>query len=284
MSQRPGARHARPSQVLTLPDERAGWGPPAGESATPPAPRGPLLARRAVIAVAGLIGLTLLVTAGTGGDRQPVPELDVATTDAVVDVLRLYEAEVTVTGAAAAHVDLFAVPGPAARARQLRLAAEELRAVLTELRSQPVAAGTPGASYVAHPDHDAVLALTERLAVDAALLGFLGDVHDSLYRGTGVVSLPQARERLVVEVLPTAGPDLALHWGRLLVTGIDGAGTRDDAEQARLDAAAEWATTAERLGPADGADLAAFLNGIDPAVLDVLDGHPVAGPPLRRLR
>ncbi|WP_108668621.1 hypothetical protein [Euzebya rosea] len=243
--------------------------------------------RRGVLVVGLLMGL-VLVTSSFGRDdagnaRVPM-RVDVATQDAVVDVLMLYSAEVDVADAAAAHVDPFGLPPLAVRARQLREATAALREGLVDLRIDQVAPNTPGQAYVDHPDHDALATVADEVATHAELLGFLGDVHDTLYGGAGAVGIPRARSLLDGQILPAGGPDAGMAWARGLLDAIDGRADASVVAAQRAAAGAEWTASANRLGPADGADLAAFLNGIDPGVLATLDGHPVAGPALQRLR
>ncbi len=285
-----GPRRTRPSQVIVLPDEGQDAGrsrPPTQDAVAATEPTARRWVRQGVVVVGVLMGLVLVTSAfgddDAGGTSAPM-RVDIATQDAVVDVLGLYAAEVAVADAAAAHVDPFGLPPLVVRARQLREATAALRARVAELRVEEVAPGTPGQAYVDHPDHDALAEVAAEVADRAELLGFLGDVHDAIYGGGGAVQLPQARRILDEQILLGDGPEAGMAWASGLLDAIDGRADPATVAAQRAAAGAEWAAVAARLGPADGEDLAAFLNGIDPGVLATLDGHPLAGPALQRLR
>jgi hypothetical protein len=278
-------RGLRPSQVLPLPDAGPRWAPPrppADDGGRRPGGRG---------VVAGILLVVVLVGGGSalvgdGGAVTPDLVTDVVTEDAVVTVLQLFAAEqavaATVAGAAEPAADVFALPGPSARAIALRDAAAAARTTLVATRGAGVGPGTPAATYAAHGDHDALLAVAEGLITHTADLGVLAELHATLLTGAATATAEQARTHLA-RIL--ARPEVALRsWAAALQQIIDGVGTPALADEARAMAAEEWRATAQRLAPAALTDLVAFLNGIDPGVLAALDGHPVAGPALARLR
>lgn len=230
--------------------------------------------------------LVLAVTATTGGDAPatPPPVTDVAAEDAVVAVLQLWVAERDLTAAVAAGTDPFALPGPTARAAGTDAVLAGHRTVLSTLQAEPPGPGTPAQDYVVDDDHAALARVAEEVAAHLRLLGFLDDVHRSLYGGAGVVAMEEARRVLQDQLDAGTMPAAAAAWGRGLRTALDGAPDPQAAATHRAAAAAEWQARAAAVGPADGADLVAFLNGIDPGVLAALDGHPLAGPALRALR
>lgn len=237
-----------------------------------------------VVVVAIAVVLTVVATSGGGGPSTPPPVTDLAAEDAVVAVLQLFVAEEDLTAAVAAGSDPFALPGPTARAAGIDEAVAAHRRVLSTVRADPPGPGTPAEDYVADGDHEALARVAGEVAAHLRLLGFLDDVHRSLYGGAGVVAMEEAR-RVLQDQLDTGGlPPAAAAWARGLRIALDGTPDPQLAATDRVAAAAEWQARAGAIGPADSADLVAFLNGVDPGVLAALDGHPLAGPALRALR
>lgn len=235
--------------------------------------------------------LVLLGGGGGAGGRGPGlvgggdgARVDVATEDAVVAVLSLHQAELDLSAAAASHVPLLAAPGPLGRASAIEQARAQAQTVLADLRQQPVAPGTPGQTYLAHPDHDALLDLAGDVAAQARTMALLGEVHAALLDSSGT-ALPPDPVAQLEQVRVTAGTaPAAAEWAGTLLAVLQGDGDRAAAASARRAAVDGWASTARRIGPAGGEDLVAFLNGIDPDVIAHLAGHPLAGPALQTLR
>ncbi len=253
----------RPSQVLGLPGDSTGWAPPGVRRPTGPADGGraeagdravrPTTRRRATLVVGVLTALALttaLVTSvgdASGGDRQdPAPELvtDIATEDAVVSVLQLFAAQVTLTGVASPDAGAFALPGPSGRAAALRDAAATVGSTLGALRDAEVAVGTHGRDYALDGDHDLLLEETLDVATLTDDLATLNDIHLTLLTGAGTADLRTAPAALadVVDRRPD-GPLGA--WAGTLQDGLDGDPSAASAAGAARDQAdALWRTRA----------------------------------------
>jgi hypothetical protein len=236
-----------------------------------------------------VIGVVLTTSqGGEPGPTSPAEEdagIDIATEDAVVGVLQLFATEVALTDAAATDGDAFALPGPAGRVQAMRQQVEVASGMLTATREAGLAPGTPGMTYAQDPDHDALLAAAAEVAAVGADLGYLNDLHLSLLTGSGTATLGDAPQRLSALSERYGTEPLGL-WATALaqVLATPGPEAAAVADGARAAAGASWVQTADRIAPAALDDLTAFLNGIDPAVLAALEGHPVAGPALQRLR
>lgn len=234
------------------------------------------------------VGLVALAVVGSGllGDSgaPPPAELttDVATEDAVVTVLQLFAAETALPDAVRDDGDPFALPGVLARAQALTRAIAQAEATLAATRDTEVAPGTPAATYASHSDHDVLLDVARGVADHATELSVLHEVHTTLLTGASTVTPDESRQHIAQA--QTSEHEQVRAWGLALQQVIDGPADPQGAEAARLAAGQDWRAEADRLAPAALQDLTAFLNGIDQGVLAALDGHPVAGPALQRLR
>ncbi|CAN5458670.1 hypothetical protein BH23ACT9_BH23ACT9_23670 [soil metagenome] len=275
---------------MPLPEPAPRWSPPPSPDRRtgPGGRRRPARAagRARWLTAAALVLVVLGVAALIGGGDAPgpAPVTDIATEDAVVGVLQVYVAEADLA-AVVTPITAFGLPGPAVRATALDELIQSTRTVLEQARQTDPAAGTPGATYTAHPDHDTLLGVAVDLAAETRELAFLTEVHATLFTGSGTVT-PDEVARGLQAVLTGAGGQPLRDWAQMLAQAAGGDRTVlvGPAEAARGAAGAHWEQQAARLAPAALPPLVHFLNGIDPGVIAALDGHPVAGPALRRLR
>jgi hypothetical protein len=265
--------------VLPLPGQARPPAAPPPDDARGPGRRRRLGVAAGALAAAAVLGGALLPGAGTA---PPPLVTDVVTEDAVVAVLRLFAAEAALADPLADPAAPFALPGPAGRAAALRDAAAAARAEVAALRDARVGPGTPAEDYAASPDHDALLQVVDDLVRHTEVVAGLEEVHATVTTGAAVTT-PAEAAAAVDRAAAEARPALRA-WAQALQAALARSGDAAQLAAARAAAQSAWRADADRVAPAALGDLTAFLSGIDPGVLAALDGHPVAGPALDRLR
>lgn len=295
-------RGVKPSQALPLPRPTSGWRPPTppqGGSDNPASPdsagtsgrrrrrAGSIGVGAVAVLIVVAVGATSTLSSGQAAPQATTPVTglvtDIATEDAIISLAQLYTAELALPASLGATARPFDLPGLVAKAAALQQAVDRVGVTLSDLRAQDIAPGTPGGDYAANTTHDALLSYAQDLATHTTDLALLDSFHQTLFAGAGTITTDRALSGLQDVVARTGDRPLGA-WAASLIGVLNGTTPAVPDDGIRQAAGQEWTAAADRLAPAGLADLTEFLNGIDPGVIAALDGHPVAGPVLRRLR
>jgi hypothetical protein len=275
----------RPSEVFGRPGVPTPVPSGAERPADRPArrrPRWPAIAGLAVLAVVGIALLAAPSQVGEGG--VPPAVVDVVSEDQAIAALALYRAQAEAQEALAVGRSLYAPPGPSV----VRVAADDAAAVLDQRLAAARAIGDADPAvraYWSDPAHDDLRARLKGAAVAIAEVNLLVAVHDTIYDGAGSIPLESAQFELTSRYLTGQAPATPMaDWGRALLDELDGADARGAAEEARARTDAWWAEQAGQLSPVATEALRAYLGGLPESTLRGLEGHPLAGPGLTRLR
>ncbi len=274
------ARAARPSDIYRLPQQ-----PRPTPSPTPPPPPEPPRRRcPAWVVAAGIIAAILIVSGVVRGASDPAPDdapiVDVVNEDQAVAALRLYGAQMSAISDLRAREDIFATPGPGDAAAAARRGADEVEAALTAARSMPD--NSLAAVYWNSGEHAVVIDELNDVYIDARDIALLAATHDSLYSGTGAISLPDAYDQLNNRFANRRHPELN-RWAEALVDQIERRERTSDAVAFRESAGRVWADQLRTLHPGAVQPLRRYLQSLSPTTIENLRGHPVAGPALRQL-
>jgi hypothetical protein len=256
---------------------------PEEDEDPPRRPRWAALAGVAVLAIVGAAVLGAPDDVGEGGIAPAV--VDVVSEDQAIAALAIYRAQAEARDSLLLDRSLYAPPGPSVLIREAEDAANEVRARLDAARSIPDADPTVR-SYWAANEHDDYVQRLELAVVGIREINLLAATHDTIFDGAGAVSLPSAEQELTSRYLTgTVDESTPLaEWGRALLAELDGADDRGRAETARAATDAWWAERASELAPPATEPLRAYLGGLPSSTLTGLEGHPLAGPGLSRLR
>lgn len=274
-----------PSRVFGRPETAAA--PPTPDAPRPPRRGGRLRGTLVVVLLLALVGGTGALVApdevGEGG--VPPARVDIVSEEQAIAALALYGAQAEVYDEFARIDSLYAPPGPVALIERLRDGAVESERRRFEARGLPEQ-DTAFREYAERADH----AFFHSGLMDSwrttGEISLLLAVHDSLYDGAGSIQLPDAQLQLtsLFETGTTvSGPHL--EWGQSLLAEVDGQDRRADAERLRVETDHWWrGAVLEHARPAAQEPLRAYLGGLPEPTLTGLEGHPVAGPALQRLR
>jgi hypothetical protein len=274
----------RPSDIYGPPGADPGGGAPW--QGPPPEPRGlrwPAIAGASLLVVVAIGVLSAPRQVGEGG--IPPAVVDIVSEDQAIASLALYRAQAEVADALIVPGSLSAPPGPDVLLRSADAGAVEVAARLADARG--IADADPAArTYWSDPAHDALLVRLRAAAGALSEYTLLAATHDSIYGGAGAIPLETAQFELTSRYA-TGGPDpsgpLAL-WGRALLAELDGQDAAAASAQARAAADPWWRERADALAPVQVDALRAYLGGLPESTRAGLEGHPVAGPGLARLR
>lgn len=274
-------RAARPSDIHRLPEQTR----PNPHLTPPPPPPEPPRRRLPTWATAvGTVAAMLIVSGALRGAPDPSPEdvpiVDVVTEDQAVTALRLYSAQASAVSNLQAREDIFANPGPADAAAAARQGVAEVQAALTAARSMPD--DSLAAVYWNSGEHAVVIDKLNEVYRDARDIALLAATHDSLYGGTGAISLPEAYDQLNNRFSNPRHPELN-RWAEALVDQIEQQERMVDAVNFRESVGRMWAEQLGTLRPGAVLPLRRYLGSLPPVTVDNLRGHPVTGPPLQQL-
>lgn len=274
-------RQLRPSQVFGRPDDPSATAlldPPKGSPPTRRRPPRWALALAAVVtlAVGGLLAAPQPLDPLTG--RPQV--VDLSNVDQAVAVLAVYGAEAAVVEEARGTADIYAVPGPGDAAARLTAHGEEIGLLLATARAQS-GVHALAAAYANAGAHDELRHSVEQAATVARELALLAAAHDSVYGGAGAVTALEVQQGLT-SLLGTAAGVRAV-WAQALLEQTDGVDRRVQAEQARSEAAVQWAARVRGLNVAAEPALRDYVAALPDALRDRLEQHPVAAPALARI-
>jgi len=238
------------------------------------------------MAVAGVIAAGLiiagLVRGATGAAPGDVPLVDIVSEDQAIAALRLYGAEAFTIDEIRTRADIYAAPGPHDAAQVLVRGADDVKDALEAAQKVP----NGDALFSTYVNDDSHPTLRGFFGDDAQLAGkiaLLSDTHDTLYSGTGSVPLGEASTRLNNIVADGSTPSPLHDWAIALLEQMEDRNRVQQAAEARAASQHLWASAIQSLEPIGVAELQTYINGLPAVTVDGLRGHPVAGPPLRRL-
>ena len=274
-------RTTRPSDVYRLPDDP--------RHAAPPQPEKPQTSRRRLplwVGVAGLLAVVLVLSGLVRGSATTTtgeaPVVDVVSEDQAIAALGLHAAQASVVEDLREHEDIYANPGPPAAAERAARGLSATQEALDAARSIP-GADRLAADYYRAAEHPEFLSALGRVGAEAELIALLTATHDSLYTGSGTITVQEAYEQITGAFAGTRQARPLQEWAQALIEQMEDRDRLAAANAAREAAGELWRARLAALEPAAVDKLRGYIEGLPAVTVEGLRGHPVAGPGLAYL-
>lgn len=235
------------------------------------------------IGVAGLLAAVLVLSglvrgAGTTttGDA---PIVDIVSEDQAIAALQLYGAQVSVVEDLKEREDIFADTGPGDAAARAARGIDQTQEALSEARALP-GPDPLAAEYYRAAEHPEFLNALSRVRTEAEIIALLAATHDTLYSGSGSISVPEAYEQINGLFAGSRRPPPLAEWAQALVEQIEDRDRLQAASSAREEAGNLWLARVTNLEPGAVDALRQYVEGLPAVTVEGLRGHPVAGPGL----
>ena len=275
-------RSTRPSDVYRLPEaQRPSPAPPPEQPPQPSRRRFPLWAGVAALLAVVLVLSGLVRGSGTTTTGE-APVVDIVSEDQAIAALGLHAAQVSVVDDLRQREDIYANPGPRDAAARAAKGLRATQQALDAARELP-GADRLAAEYYRDAGHPEFIAALDRARTEADLIALLNATHETLYSGTGAISVQEAYDQITGAFTGTRRARPLTEWAQALVEQMEDRDRLEAANAGRAAAAELWRARIAGLEAPAVDELRQYIEGLPAITIAGLRGHPVAGPGLEYL-